>query len=765
MGCNQSVNNIKTMKNLSLILFVLCTLASGAYSQQIKSNSIIATENLKEVLKSDIKSALEAKGNLDQEALAQYFRTKFSERYYYDWQTFDNRFKQYNKLYSRKSSHQSRAEDHMNKFADSTQWVLPFNYLNGDPVNAYALRHLARSHKMVDVAFQYFYDNEDPKYINYFVRQVSSLNAALAAGAYEKIEDGNGVYEVYRSGYRVLNWLRVHNMFLGEDAYTDADQLNTIATMLQHGQDLYENNDKFRSGNHQTKGMSALAMLAILFRDFEGTDKWYDRAMTRLDEHMDREINDDGFQFERSVHYHISDIDNYFYLYQLAKISEYKLSESWENSLQSLFKTLTMIAYPDKSAPVLQDDTDRPWAEVNDIGSAMTIGYALYGNPEYGYFANKKVDSNMYWFLKGKQVDMLKKIEKSSPKYKSIKFDDTGYYIMREGWKTRDKMLIISAGLDDKKPDHQHGDMLGVQVMSNGYAVLPNYQVRYSLPDYEFFKNSMVKNVALVDDEMQGKEYKGNRGGSGFGKFHNLPNPSVIRWQTGSDEDVFIGSHDGFENIGVKYSRQVIFVDDDFWIVKDNFTSSEEHAYKQVWQGHYSIDKNPELIRSSFSNGSGLDILQLNGSDKIEQDGTRGKGWSVFINENEKNFSFITILHPFSTFDRCLDTAADNLSIKGWSLSLPNVDAGGKNFKSLSKGAKSYLLGVERINHNGQVLEFNLPTDVICTIDNDNLILEAIGDNEVSFNVSGKKKYYLNNELKKKESMVKPGDILKTANK
>ena len=209
----------------------------------------------------------------------------------------------------------------------------------------------------------------------------------------------------------------------------------------------------------------------------------------------------------------------------------------------------------------------------------------------------------------------------------------------------------------------------------------------------------------------------------------------------------------------------MIFVDNDFWIVKDNFSSSDKHAYKQVWQGHYSIDKYPELIRSSFSDGSGLDILQLNGSDKVEQDGTRGKGWSVFINEDETNYSFITILHPFSTFDRCLDMASDNLSIKGWSLSTPNVDAKGKNIKSLSKGAKTYLMGVESINHDGQVIEFNLPTDVICTIDNSYLILESIGVNEVLVNVSGKKKYYLNNKLKKKESVVKPGDILKTANK
>jgi len=753
------------MKRISVLFFALCLLAGSGRAQQIMSNEIITSSDLKNYLKGEVKISLEASDKLDDATLAEYFRTKFSERYYYDWQTFEIRLNQYNKLYRRQSSHKSRAKDHMGKFADSTLWKLPFNYLNGDPVNAYALRHLARSHKMIDIAFQYFYDDKDPKYINYFTAQMRSLNVALERGAYEKIEDGNGVYEAFRAGYRVLNWLRVHNMFLGEDAYTDTDQLNTIATMLQHGQLLYESNDSFRSGNHQTRGMSSLATIAILLRDFEGTEQWYERAMTRLGEHMVKEINDDGFQFERSVHYHISDIDNYLYVYQLIQRSKIEVDEVWENKLNSLFETLAMIAYPNKTAPVLQDDTERPWAEKNDIGATMTLGYLLFENPEFGYFASKNVDSNIYWFLNSNQVAMLKKIEKSKPKYQSLKFDSTGYYIMREGWNKRDKMMIISAGLDDKKPDHQHGDMLGIQAMANGNVLLPNYQVRYSLPDYEFFKNSMVKNVALVDDEMQGKKYKGNKGGSGFGKFLNLPNPSVIRWQTDSEKEIFIGSHDGFENVGVKYSRQVIFVDDDYWLVKDNFTSIEKHDYKQVWQGHYSLDKEPELIRSSFPDGSGLDIYQLNGSDKIEQDGTRGKGWSVFVKENETNFSFITVLHPFSTFDKCLDISSEELAVKGWVSNVTSIDAKGNSIKSLSKGDNTYLFNVESLNHSGQLFEFSQPTDVFCTSKENELIIEVIGVEEVSVSSSGKKKYYHNNELKKKVSVLKPGDLLRTYNK
>ena len=154
--------------------------------------------------------------------------------------------------------------------------------------------------------------------------------------------------------------------------------------------------------------------------------------------------------------------------------------------------------------------------------------------------------------------------------------------------------------------------------MANGKVVLPNYQVRYSLPDLELFKNSMVKNVALVDNELLGKNYTSNKGGSGFGKFKKLPNPKVISWKTSDNFDSFVGSHDGFKNIGVSYSRQVINIKNDFWVVKDKFNSKSVHTYKQVWQGHYSLEHQPNLLRSTCEKGSGLDIYKLQAGDLVE---------------------------------------------------------------------------------------------------------------------------------------------------
>ena len=740
--------------------FLFISLVASAQNH-IPKDKVIENKLLANYLAKEARKIFKDKNTIPEAVLAQYFRQKFSERYFYDWKQFEQRFESYNKLYKGSSVHHAQnATDHIGKFKDSTKWQLPFNYLNGEPVNAYALRHLARQHKMVDVAFEYFYSKKDPKYIQYFTKQVSSLNDALKAEKFETMQSGNGVYEVFRTGYRVLNWLTIHNMFLGQKEYTDKDQLTTIATLLQHAADLYANNAEFTPGNHQTRGMSALAMLSILFNDFEDAPLWRQRAMERLEEHLNKEVNPDGFQFERSVHYHISDIETYFYVYQLAQRSGVTVSKSWEQNLKKLFTTLVKIAYPDKSAPVLQDDTNEPWAEKNDISGAVTLGYILFKEPEFGFLATNHVDDQIYWFIDTKQAEQLQTINKQKPAYGSLELPDTKYYIMREGWEQNNKMMIISAGVDKEKPDHQHGDVLGIQAIANGNVILPNYQVRYSLPDFEFFKNSMVKNVALVDNELQGKGWTGNTGGSGFGKFQLLPTPQTIAWKTNANYDFFAGSHNGFESVGVKYSRQVIFVKNGFWVVKDNFSADKTHTYKQVWQGHYTTEDQPNILRSNFSDASGCDIMQLTKVDAVANAGSRGKEWSVVSKNTTGNFSFVTIIHPYKGYSNSIEIKKESATIDGWKTNKLNFEAKGTNLNSLSKENEAYLFNLKEVSIDGISIVFTTQTDVFVTVEKDKISLHAIGVANCETKVTGAKSLLLNNTKTADSMVLKPGDIV-----
>lgn len=726
------------MDLLKYFLLIACFLSiQNTQAQEIPSNKIIDINNLANYLKPEIKESIGGV-SISNATLAEYFRNKFSERYFYNWKHFDARFKIYNSIYKdAEKEHTENGLDHFNKYADSTNWKLPFNYLNGESVNAYALRHLARQHKMVDIAFYYNYQNKNQEYLIYFKNQLKSLNDALIANKFETIEDGNGVYEAFRSGYRILNWLQIHNMFLGEKEYNDEDQLLTIATLLQHASNLYETNTDFVPGNHQTRGMSALAMLSILFQDFNDSTKWYELAMKQLEAHLYKEINDDGFQFERTVHYHMSDIDNYYYVYQLAKNSNLKVNDFWENKLKSLFTTLTKIAYPDKTAPVLSDDTSPPWSEKNDISGALTLGYLLFEDPEFGYFANNFIEQKMFWYVSDSQLDMLNNITSKKPDFKSVIFPTTGYYIMRQGWEENDKVMIISNGLDKDKPDHQHGDMLGVQAMANGQIILPNYQVRYSLKDLEFFKNSMVKNVALVDNELQGKQYTSNQGGSGFGKFKQLPKPKTIAWESNDNLDVYVGSHDGFENIGVKYNRQVIYLKNDFWIVKDNFHSDTSHTYKQIWQGHYSLELAPNLLRSTFNDGSGCDIFQLVTADKVNTSGTRGKEWAVVSKNNKTDFSFITVIFPFGKFDDRIDEDKSIPNLKGWKINYPDLIVTGAQPITLTKDNSTVFISVKTIELNNLKITLSEEADLFIKQENKVLEIQSLSTNDLQLTISG----------------------------
>jgi hypothetical protein len=240
----------------------------------------------------------------------------------------------------------------------------------------------------------------------------------------------------------------------------------------------------------------------------------------------------------------------------------------------------------------------------------------------------------------------------------------------------------------------------------------------------------MTKNVALVDDELQGKQYTRNKGGSGFGKFMELPNPKIIVWESNENIDVFVGSHDGFENVGVHYSRQVINMSNDFWIVKDNFSSKENHEYKQVWQGHYTMENNSDLLRSTFENGSGLDVFQLNKTDKVETEGTRGKEWSVVSKIKTNNFNFVTIIYPFSTYDKRIDEDDKDKVFYGLNLNDSKWKVDNVDTTSLTKGTISIFFSVNVLEFEDIKIEFEDKVDVLLNTENNTLKLQLLNKNK-----------------------------------
>lgn len=606
------------------------------------------------------------------QALAAHFRAVYAERYLFDWTKVDERFADYQARFPEaRKRHEDRKNIHLGLYPADVKWKLPFKDLQGRQVTAYQLRHIARQHKVLDMAFVHLYEGRNPQYVDYFTTQMRSLNAAFEAKAFEDDDGGNGVFEVYRGGTRVLQWLNIHPLLLGAANYDFRDQIDLIRSLLLEGALMNHKNPKYRRGNHQTRGMGALGMLAILFADYQGTGLWYRTATQRLEEHLEREIYPDGFQFERTIHYHVSDIKNYFGLYQLAKLNRVPISEQWATRLKAMFDALRLLARPDGRLPVSSDDTGSPWSESNDLASIMLLGAILFDDPEINAFASEELPRSLFWSLRAETVRSLGVLQKSAPTHGSASLPDVGFYVMRDGWDAGSLYMNISAGLTPSKSDHQHGDMLGLTAYGRGRELLPNYTVRYFLKDLDYFKNSLSKNVAMVDSIPHGRRWTSNKGGSGFGKWLEFPQPKVISWESNERWDYFAGTHDGYEREGVEYYRKVLFLKGVGWVVKDIFASDTPHDYQQVWQGHYSPEAGQNHFRSSDARGAGLEILQLGDQPiRTETGSKRGKGRLVF-ELRAKQAALTTLLYPYGGFSERLPhdlSILRKLTLGDWTL-------------------------------------------------------------------------------------------------
>ena len=566
-------------------------------------------------------------------------KQRSKDRYYFDWSNFPNLLKDYDKIYPGifENRHTRLADVQISLYSPETSWDLPFKNLKGRDVTPYELRHLARQQKSIDMTLLYF-QKDKKEYLDYWTRQVADLMDAYEKGEYE--DAGNGIFEYYRAGRRIHNWIFNHHAYYNSQDYSQEDQKLLLKTFIYHAKDLASRTERYHTGNHHTKGLVGLFEMAIFLQDFDFADEWIEQSLRLLTEHMSREINPDGFQFERSVHYHFGDIENYFRVYQLAQINDVPVPELFEQRFKELFAVLKKIAQPDKNLPVLQDDTDKFLQEYNALGGVFKAGSLILEDPELNYFASEYPTHEWYWLLARILSSGIEK--KKVPELGSLALESTGYYIMRSGWGEDDVHMSISAGLDDLKPDHQHGDMLGLTAYAGDHQILPTYQVKYNKPDYYLFKNSWVKNVAIVDSIPHGLKFKGNSGGSGFGKFGSLPNPETIFWETSEDLDIYIGTHDRYDDIGVKTFRTVVFLKKfKQWIVCDHFLSAGVHEYQQIWQGLDKSNDNGTLSRS-FDNGLELNIVQKAPADyQVDMTQLRDKR-SWMVSTKADVFQFIT---------------------------------------------------------------------------------------------------------------------------
>jgi hypothetical protein len=491
---------------------------------------------------------------------------------------------------------------------------------------------------------------------------ISSFNSRDFINDYKNGDvesEENDVFERFYAGHRTRNLLFAHNILLASGDYSIKDHIFMIKVFLLHGAKLIDTCEKFHWGNHQLHGLAGLYEMTTMYPEFPVMRFWNKLALKTIMQHIETEIMSDGFQFERASHYYKLDIMNYFRIFKIANINGISLPDPYMQRFNQMFEAFVNLSLPAKKLPVLQDAQDKykpqngklennDQAELNDPKETlyMTLGSMVFNNSVFKHFGEESVPSEIYWFFDQSEREQYLKIAVEKPSVGSVGLEESKYYVMRTGWEEDSYYLLIDGGLAKHKPDHTHGGILGLFANVNGEDVLPTYRVRYSEPTYRYLKNSFIKNVALADNIVQGKNWKSNNARTGFGHWQELPKPVVNDWYAGENFDYFSGSHNAFSENGVEYNRSVIFFKPNFWLVIDDYKSESLHSYQQLWQGDYEILNDVNGI-VKHNEKSVLYIIQTDFTKmEIEPYSKYGYNSLKFEKKGVKNYSFSTILLP-----------------------------------------------------------------------------------------------------------------------
>ena len=652
-----------------LLLFIIIFLtASVSYSQEIEKSAdsiprdrlVTDSELLKLIDSSQINFKKDNEDTINQ--LADYFINRNNVKYFFDKNSFKEELEEFRKEYPEEvEAICKRSKEYIDTYGKNLDWKIPGKDLFGRESTPNTIRYISRFPRASENVLCAIY-TKNKEAIEILTAQLKDFIDDYETGNTEI--GGNDVFERFYAGHRTRNLLFAYQMMLYSNNLTQDNVIYFLKVFLLHGARLIDDCKEFHYGNHQLHGLAGLYEMTTMFPEFPVMKLWNEMALKIILLHAEREINDDGFQFERASHYFKLDIMNYFRIYKIAKINDKNIPELLERKFHKMFDAIVNLALPTKALPVLQDAQaiyspqndsleNNNAAELSDPKESffLSIGASVFNDKVYKYFASEKLYPELFWFFNKNERMNFYSLKAESPSVGSISLEESKYFVMRSGWDINDLYMVIDGGLAKYKPDHTHGGILGVMAYGFGEALLPTYRVHYSDLSYQYLKNSLVKNVALADKILQGQNWIDNNARTGFGIWEKLPNPSVNEWISAKYYDFFSGSHNAFDTLNVLYNRSIIFIKPNCWLFIDQFNSDGIHSYQQIWQGEFSLLKNINGILKNNINSKLYVIQSDNTNLKIEPYSKYGINSILFEKQSVSDYSFNTLIYPNSNDD------------------------------------------------------------------------------------------------------------------
>lgn len=502
----------------------------------------------------------------------------------------------------------------------------------------------------------------DERYANGFVKQLESW---MDQNPPSMGVNWSSSLEV---AFRAMSWLWAFHLFRDSEAFTPEVFRRALKFLYLHGRHIEQYLSTYYSPNtHLTGEALALYYLGTQLPFLRAAKAWHEIGSNILLDEIARQVLPDGVYFEQSTWYQRYTLDIFSHFTILRSLDPNAghdaRIEEFEKRLAAGFHHLAHMTMPDGRTPLVGDDDGGRMlpltqAASDDFRGTLATGAVIFGDGEMK-FAASRAGEEIFWLMGPAGVASFDHLKSSEPASLSKAFPDGGYYTMRDGWADTDNALIVDCGnVGSLSGGHGHADALAIEVSIHGRSVLVDpgtYTYHESRDLRDRFRSTGAHNTLVVDG------VSSSLPGSAF-SWKTRAEATAHKWIAEDRFDLFEGSHDGYRRLEdpVVHNRSILFLKNDYWIVRDTAETSGQHEYSLNF--HFAADVKPRIGEAGGWVGDDAHRIYTFGDrgewqrteDAVSKDhGSKLDATTMhFISEGEGTQEFFTFILPI---DRGVD--------------------------------------------------------------------------------------------------------------
>jgi len=188
---------------------------------------------------------------------------------------------------------------------------------------------------------------------------------------------------------RVSNWIWGYYLFKDSPILTDEFMIMFAKSLLIHGHHIMANlENKGFANNHYLSDLAGLIYLGVCFPEFKKAKIWRDYGIKELIREMQRQVYDDGMDFEASTCYHRLATELFFYPALLLNLNGVQLPTTFNEKMKKMFDFVLYVLKPNGMMPQIGDNDNGRLHILNKkemLDMTYLLGYAsiYYNDPAY----------------------------------------------------------------------------------------------------------------------------------------------------------------------------------------------------------------------------------------------------------------------------------------------------------------------------------------------------------------------------------------------